>query len=85
MDVGVARRHADLCQHLRIGGCLYRLALPASRLALYFRLAESDTRLFAVFKIGATLKETRVFQWAVESSGALRYLDDRGERVDEPL
>ncbi len=51
-----------------------------TREAQLLQLITTDTRLYAVFQIGASFRETRVFRWAIEPNGAVRYVDDRGER-----
>ncbi|MBM4377384.1 MAG: DNA repair ATPase, partial [Deltaproteobacteria bacterium] len=54
-----------------------------SRDAQLLQLVTTDTRLFAVFQVGSTYRETKVFRWAIEANGVVRYLDDRGEREYE--
>jgi hypothetical protein len=54
------------------------------REAQLLQLVTSDTRLYAIFQMGSSLRETKVFRWSIESTGAVRYLDDRGEREYQP-
>lgn len=49
-----------------------------TRLLLLRRLA--DGKLLAVFQIGATLSDIKVFRWAVDPEGNATYIDNRGER-----
>ncbi len=48
--------------------------------AQLLQLVSTDTRLFAIFQVGASWRETTVFRWSIEPNGAVRYTDDRGER-----
>jgi hypothetical protein len=48
--------------------------------ARLIQLRVSETKLLAIFQIGATPKDVKVLRWAVEPGGRLAYLDDRGER-----
>ncbi|MER7832249.1 DNA repair ATPase [Streptomyces sp. NPDC095602] len=48
--------------------------------ARLLRLRRVDDRLLAVFRTGAQADDVRVLRWAVEPSGAVRFLDARGER-----
>ncbi len=43
-------------------------------------LTRHNQRVFAVFKIGASIDDIRVFQWQVNESGQAKYIDNRGER-----
>ena len=48
--------------------------------ARLLQLARSETRLLAIFQIGANLADRRVFRWEIDSLGKPTYLDNRGER-----
>ncbi|MBK7759903.1 MAG: DNA repair ATPase [Deltaproteobacteria bacterium] len=37
-------------------------------------------KLLAIFQVGQTHKDIKVFRWSVDSTGAPTYIDDRGER-----
>jgi MoxR-like ATPase len=37
-------------------------------------------KLFAAFQIGEKISDLRVFRWSLETDGALKYIDNRGER-----
>ncbi|HJX28128.1 MAG TPA: DNA repair ATPase, partial [Thermoanaerobaculia bacterium] len=39
-----------------------------------------DGKLLAVFQTGASLIDVKVFRWAVDPEGNVRYIDNRGER-----
>ncbi|WP_438022667.1 DNA repair ATPase [Sorangium sp. So ce233] len=43
------------------------------------QLRRSDTRLLAIFQVGATERDVKVFRWSVDATGRIRYLDSRGE------
>jgi hypothetical protein len=43
-------------------------------------LRATDTQLLAVFQVGATVAEIKVFKWRIEASGKIVYIDDRGDR-----
>lgn len=49
-----------------------------ARLLLLRRLA--DGKLLAVFQVGASLGDIKVFRWAVDPEGNATYIDNRGER-----
>ncbi|WP_437541946.1 DNA repair ATPase [Sorangium sp. So ce367] len=38
-----------------------------------------DTRLLAIFQVGATERDTKVFRWSLDATGRIRYLDARGD------
>jgi hypothetical protein len=38
-----------------------------------------DTRLLAIFQVGATERDIKVFRWSIDAAGRIRYLDSRGE------
>ncbi len=44
------------------------------------QLRRLEGRLLAVFQTGRTAGDLKVFRWALDPDGAVRYLDDRGER-----
>ncbi len=48
--------------------------------ARLLQIRRTETKLLAVFQIGAGAKDLRVFRWAVEPDGRVRYIDGRGER-----
>ncbi len=50
------------------------------REARILQLVKSDTRLLAVFQIGASHTDIKVFRWRIEADGSLAYIDDRGDR-----
>lgn len=54
---------------------LYRYYRDAKLL----QLIRSDTRLLAVFQIGATHAESKVFRWRIQGDGTIAYMNDRGE------
>ncbi|MCB9596338.1 MAG: DNA repair ATPase [Sandaracinaceae bacterium] len=56
---------------------LYRYFQDARLLQL--RITESS-HLLAVFQIGATVRDVRVFHWQIAADGGVRYLGNRGER-----
>ena len=56
-------------------GTLYRYYRDAKIL----QLVKRDTRLLAVFQIGASHTDIKVFRWRIEADGSLAYMDDRGE------
>ena len=39
-----------------------------------------EGRLLAVFQTGRAAADLKVFRWALERDGTVRYIDDRGER-----
>lgn len=53
---------------------LYRYFRDAKLL----QLIKSDTRLLAVFQIGAAHTDTKVFRWRIDGDGSVSYMDDRG-------
>ncbi len=50
------------------------------RNARLLQLRRTEGRLLMVFQIGDRLDDLRVFRWSVSPSGAINYLDNRGER-----
>ena len=44
------------------------------------KLRKTHNRLLAFFQIGEKIEDIRVFRWSIESSGVIKYIDDRGER-----
>ena len=44
------------------------------------RLKATETKLFAVFQVSAQLEDVKIFHWNVLPSGAVRYVDNRGDR-----
>src|SRR5262249_2134667 len=38
-----------------------------------------DTRLFAAVQIGATVKDAKIFRWAIDAGGRVTYMDSRGD------
>ena len=48
--------------------------------ARLIQLRVTETKLLAVFQIGATATDVKVLRWAVDPDGACTYIDDRGER-----
>ncbi len=54
--------------------------------ARLLRLKRTDTRLLAAIQIGATVKDAKVFRWAIDATGRLTYMDARGdEEIVPPL
>lgn len=43
------------------------------------QLRRSDTRLLAIFQVGAAERDVKVFRWSIDATGRIRYLDSRGE------
>ena len=48
--------------------------------ARLLRLFRNETQLLAVFQIGQTHDDIRVFRWTIDASGRPTYTDNRGER-----
>lgn len=48
--------------------------------ARLLQLRRTDGRLLAIFQIGATLTDIKVFRWAVDVDENVTYIDNRGER-----
>ena len=44
------------------------------------RLQITDTRLLAIFKVGAALGDIKVFRFGIDPAGKLSYIDSRGDR-----
>ncbi len=44
------------------------------------QLIVRDSKLLASFQIGERIEDVRVFRWQIETDGAVRYIDNRGER-----
>ncbi len=44
------------------------------------QLRNIEGKKLAIFRIGKTLQDIKVFRWAVDKEGTVRYLDNRGER-----
>lgn len=55
---------------------LYRFYKSAKLL----QLQRNETKLLAVFQIGADISDVRVFRWALDARGKPTYVDNRGER-----
>jgi hypothetical protein len=56
-----------------------------SKDARLLRLKRTDTRLLAAVQIGATVRDAKVFRWAIDSAGRLTYMDARGdEEIQQP-
>lgn len=47
--------------------------------AKLLQLRRLDHKLLAVFQVGETVDEVRVFRWEVRAGGVVKYLDNRGE------
>lgn len=43
------------------------------------RLKRTDTRLLAALQIGATVRDVKVFRWAIDAAGRVTYMDARGD------
>ncbi|HSN98994.1 MAG TPA: DNA repair ATPase [Candidatus Nanopelagicales bacterium] len=44
------------------------------------QLRRTDTRLLAVFQVGSTERDVKVFRWSVDGAGRVKYIDARGEQ-----
>ncbi|MDB4936871.1 MAG: hypothetical protein JWP87_3843 [Labilithrix sp.] len=55
-----------------------------SKDARLLRLKRTDTRLLAACQIGATVRDAKVFRWAIDSAGRLTYMDARGDEEIVP-
>jgi hypothetical protein len=55
---------------------LYRFYKTAKLL----QLTRSETKLLAVFQIGAEVGDVRVFRWELDKRGEPKFIDNRGER-----
>jgi hypothetical protein len=51
-----------------------------SRDAKLLQLMRRDTQLLAVFQLGSTIRDIKVFRWRIEGDGRIVYVDDRGDR-----
>ncbi|MFO0615120.1 MAG: DNA repair ATPase [Polyangiaceae bacterium] len=56
-------------------GDLYRY----NRDAKFLQLLVTDTRILAVFQIGATARERKIFRWGIDKGGRIQFIDTRGE------
>jgi ATPase involved in DNA repair/ATPase family associated with various cellular activities (AAA) len=54
-----------------------------TRDARLLRLQKTDRHLFAVFQVGSSPSDVRVFRWRLEKGSDLVYVDDRGERTPD--
>ena len=52
--------------------------------ARLLRLKRTDTRLLAAVQIGATVRDAKVFRWAIDAAGRLTYMDARGDEEIKP-
>ncbi|WP_437605543.1 DNA repair ATPase [Sorangium sp. So ce834] len=43
------------------------------------QLRRSDSRLLAIFQVGASERDVKVFRWSIDATGRTRYLDARGD------
>jgi hypothetical protein len=48
------------------------------------RLKRTDTRLLAVVQIGATVRDVKVFRWAIDAASRVTYMDARGDEDAAP-
>lgn len=55
-----------------------------SKDARLLRLKRTDTRLLAAVQIGATVRDAKVFRWAIDAAGRLTYMDARGDAEMAP-
>lgn len=55
-----------------------------SKDARLLRLKRTDTRLLAAVQVGATVRDAKVFRWAIDSAGRLTYVDARGDEEIAP-
>ncbi len=44
------------------------------------KLRKTHNRLLAFFQIGEKIDDIRVFRWAIENNGNIKFIDDRGDR-----
>ncbi len=52
--------------------------------ARLLRLKRTDTRLLAVVQVGATLRDVKVFRWAIDAASRVTYMDARGDEDAVP-
>lgn len=43
------------------------------------QLRRTEARLLAIFQIGASLRDLKVFRWGIDPAGRIAYLDSRGD------
>ena len=55
-----------------------------SKDARLLRLKRTDTRLLASVQVGATMRDVKVFRWAIDAAGRLTYMDARGDEEMTP-
>jgi hypothetical protein len=48
--------------------------------ATLLQLRVTQDKLLAAFQIGQQITDVRVFRWAIERDGRIKYIDNRGER-----
>ncbi len=48
------------------------------------KIRTSDTRLIAIFQVGARVTDQRVFRWGIDKGGAIKFIDARGEEDNVP-
>ncbi|HEY8075113.1 MAG TPA: DNA repair ATPase, partial [Labilithrix sp.] len=52
--------------------------------ARLLRLKRTDTRLLASVQIGATIRDAKVFRWAIDAAGRVTFMDARGDEDMSP-
>jgi hypothetical protein len=52
--------------------------------ARLLRMKRTDTRLFAAVQIGATVRDAKVFRWAIDAAGRVSFMDSRGDEEMVP-
>lgn len=55
-----------------------------SKDARLLRLKRTDTRVLAAVQIGATVRDAKVFRWAIDAKGRVTYMDSRGDEELKP-
>jgi len=48
------------------------------------QLRRTDTKLLAIFQIGSSLRDIKVFRWGIDKGGKVAYVDARGEEDNTP-
>jgi hypothetical protein len=62
----------------------FRDAFRYSKDARLLQLVRSESRLLVVLQIGATLRDIKVFRFAIDAKGKLTFMDGRGEEDYAP-
>lgn len=64
-DAGFVKEFKDLFRYVREARLL--------------QLRRTETRLLAIFQVGASVRDVKVFRWSVDAAGRVAYMDSRGE------